>query len=249
MYRTERINAILETLKRTRCATVEELSQELFISASSIRRDLVELEGRGLVIRKYGGVELAVTDKLNVPFSLRMKVCVAEKKQIAQKAAALVEDGDVVFLDASTTAMYLAQELCKKNGLTVITNGIHAVQYLADYRVKVICTGGTLDYDDRAAMVGSETLKIIENMHADIAFIAPQAIDAHGTLYDYYREEAAIVSQMLRCATRRIALCDQKKIAKSSTFKQCSVGDLDVLISDVSQRERFGEMFPDVIYL
>ena len=74
--------------------------------------------------------------------------------------------------------------------------------------------------------------------------ISPQAIDCDGILFDCYREEVAVTQQMLDCAALKVCLCDSSKIGKSSTFKQCSLSDLDIVVCDTPLGEMFGEKFP-----
>jgi len=247
--KNERHREILEILERIPFVTVEYLAEELHISPSSIRRDLSILEARGSVKRSYGGVSLTVTDCLDIPFSMRMKANVAEKKKIAIKAAELVKDGDTVFLDDSSTCMYLAYELVKKRGVTIITNGVHTVHYLADFKTKVICTGGMLDFENRASMTGAETLRQISLMRANFSFFAPQALSEDGLLMDCYRETAAAARQMMLSGESKVALCDSSKVGKNSTFTQCSLGELDYLVCDESLSARYGKRFPRVCYL
>ena len=247
--KNERHNEIIEILKFSRYATVDYLASELHISPSSIRRDLAALEAMGSVTRSHGGVSLTVSDNLNISFAMRMKSNSSEKRKIAEKAIDLVCDGDVVFVDASSTTMHLIHRLTDKKGITVITNGIPALHYLSDFKMKVICTGGTLDSEDRAALVGNEAMRVVRDMRANIAFISPQAIDSEGVLFDCYREEAAVTRQMIECAALKVCLCDSSKIGKSSTFKQCSFSDLDVVVCDTPLGDIFGEKFPKTKFI
>ena len=245
----ERHEEILEILHQTPYASVEFLANELHISPSSIRRDLAMLETKGVVVRSHGGVSLKVTDNLDIPFELRLQAHAAEKKLIAQKAVELIEDGDTVFVDPSTTSMYLVYELVRKRGLTVITNGINVLHYLQPYNVRAVCTGGILDHADRAAMVGNETIRRINEMRADIVFFSPQAIDNEGTMFDCYPEEAATVQAMINCSAKRICLCDSSKIGCTSSFKQSDMSQIDAIVCDTPIEQIYGEKFPNVKFL
>lgn len=247
--KNDRHNEILEILKHSPYVTVEHLSQKLHISPSSIRRDLSVLEARGSVIRSYGGVSLACSNHQNVSFAMRMKANPAAKRKIAEKAMDLVNDGNVVFLDGSTTAMYLAYKLVNKTGVTVITNGLHIAHYLSEFKMKVICTGGSLDVEDRSLMVGSETIRAIRDMRADLAFVTTNAIDRDGILFDYTREGVAVVQQMLESAATKVCLCDSSKVGKTSTFRECSLSDLDAVVCDIPLGEIYGEAFPNTKFL
>lgn len=249
MYKNERLTEIMEILENTRYASVEYLAAKLHISASSIRRDLATLEERGQVIRSYGGVELAVSDNLNIPFAMRMQSNAAEKKKIARKAAGLVSDGDVVFVDGSTSAMYLVRELSEKRGLTVITNGVAALHYLSAFQVKTISTGGTLSPENRSVLIGDEVIRVLAGIRANFAFFSSQALGADGTLFDNYQAEIPCINQMLASAACKVFLCDSGKVGRLSTFKQCTLGDLDVVVSDKPLDKLYGDAFPGVRFL
>lgn len=245
----DRHDEILDILQKTPYATVDFLANELHISQSSVRRDLAALETRGAVVRSRGGVSLKVSDNLDIPFELRMQAHSEEKKLIAAKAAKLIEDGNTVFIDASTTVMYLGYELVRKRGLTVITNGINILYYLQPFNIRVVCTGGILDHADRAAMVGNETVKRISEMRADIVFFSPQAIDGDGNMFDCYPEEIASVQAMIACASKKVCLCDSSKIGNTSSFKQTDMSQIDILVCDTPLGHIYGEKFPHVSFI
>lgn len=249
MYKNERLSEILAILEKNRYISVEYLAAKLHISPSSIRRDLSVLEKQGLVLRSYGGVELVVSDHLNVPFSARMREQAAEKKVMAEKAAALVSDGDVVFVDGSTSGLYLVQRLAEKRGLTIVTNGVAALHYLSSFSVKTISTGGILNSENRSVLVGEEAIRMLSGIRANFAFFSSQALDGEGTLFDNYQAEIPCINRMLASASCRVFLCDSTKVGKLSTFRQCTLADLDVVVSDRSLEPFYGEAFPHLRFL
>ena len=247
--RNERYNEILDVLKVTTYATVESLAQQLHISPSSIRRDLATLEARGKVVRSHGGVELLEIGRAGASFSLRFRENAGAKRRMAEKAAELVNDGDVLFVDGSSTTMYLVHKLAQKNGITVITNGVNVAQYLSDYKIKVICTGGTLDTDDRSMLVGSDALRVVRELRADWVFFAVSALDDDGQMYDFTREGVAVVRQMMECARQKVCLCDSSKLGKTSIYRECDLGELDFLICDIPLASIYEEQFPNTKFL
>ena len=248
MNKNERFSEIIEILNNTPYTTIERLAEELHISTSSIRRDVTALEARGLVRRTHGGVSLMVSDNLNIPFAMRAKANASEKKHIAKKAAALVREGDVVLLDTSSTDLYIAHELVKKRGITVVTNSVAILAFLSEFNTKVLCTGGILDSEDRNGLVGNEALCRISEVRANLAFIAPQAIDEDGNLFDCYHDNIPIVRQMLASADQKVGVCDSSKLGKASTYKQCSIGELDALIGEINLGPFYAQKFPNVKY-
>ena len=139
MLNREREQEIINILKdKNGFVTVKELCKLLFASESSIRRDLKTLEERGLVKRSYGGATAVMNFSNISTFSQRTRANIAAKREIAQKAAALINDGDIIFLDQSSTAFYLAAAIMEKSSVTVVTNNIEIMMLLSNSNIKVI---------------------------------------------------------------------------------------------------------------
>jgi len=233
MYKNERELEILKALSREGYITVKQLSLQLYTSESSVRRDLAALEKRGIVKRSYGGVELNKNSSQVVPFSSRAHHNIHAKKIIAQKAIQLVKDGDIVFLDQSSSAFYVANELLKKSQITVVTNNIEIISLLSQSDIEVISSGGHLSKTNRVCLVGEDARKIFTEIHADIVFFSAKALATDGTIYDCVREEVCIRNTMLRNAAKKVFLCDSEKYGKTAGFRQCSVQDIDIVINEL----------------
>ena len=239
MYKNERENEIMTILETTGYATVEYLSEKLHISASSIRRDLAALEQRGLVSRSYGGVEIADKMSRHVPFALRTREHLPEKKRIAAAAVRLIEEGDVVFIDGSSTCSFLFRELPSVKGITVVTNSVDGLYYLRDFDIKVISTGGLMSRENRSVLVGHDAEEAVGSIHADIAFFASDALDEEGNITDSYMSEIPVTLRMLKNSRKRVFLCDGHKVGKTSVYHQCTLGDVDCVVSDAPLQDRF----------
>ena len=124
MLALERRNLILEKLQAEKRVVVSELSQLYEVSEETIRRDLDKLEKEGLATKSYGGAVINEDVSIDLPFNIRKNQNVSGKQQMADIAASLVQEGDHIFLDASTTAVFIAKALKEKERLTVITNSM-----------------------------------------------------------------------------------------------------------------------------
>ena len=120
---------------------VAELAKLLYTSESSIRRDLTAMELNGLVKRTHGGVTLIAENPALVPFSSRLHLHISEKKKIAKKALSFVQDGQVIFLDQSSSALFVAHELVGKKQVTIITNNIEILTTMSKSKLKVYASG------------------------------------------------------------------------------------------------------------
>jgi DeoR/GlpR family transcriptional regulator of sugar metabolism len=140
----ERLNRVLELLEQQATVQVTELAHRFDVSEVTVRSDLTRLAGQGLVARFRGGARLAEAPASEVGFDLRVRLREPEKRAIARGAATMVENGDAVALDSSTTAYYVALELRTKSELVVVTNGLRVAAALGDASgVTVIVPGGT----------------------------------------------------------------------------------------------------------
>ena len=132
---------ILNILEKRGYVTVKYLVDTLHYSSATINRDLNQMQTLGVVKRTYGGVEAA--RRSNLPtLSQRQFYMKKEKRRIAREAAALIQNGDTVFLDGSTTVQYILPFLAEKKGLRILTNNMRLAIELSDYDIDVICLGG-----------------------------------------------------------------------------------------------------------
>lgn len=240
MLNREREQEILSILKTTNgFVTVRQLCESLFASESSIRRDLKALEVRGLVKRSYGGAVLENNFSNIVTFNHRTRQNSSAKREIAQKAAALIKDGDIVFLDQSSTAFYLAEQILHRSGLTVVTNNIEITMLLSNSKIRVISSGGFLSDENRNCLIGGDAQRTFAGIYADIAFFSVKALSADGVVTDCSREEVVVRDVMLKNAAKKVLLCDSSKFDSRAPFVQCRLEDVDILISEADCARRF----------
>lgn len=250
MLKNEREREILNILKsKDGFITVKELCSILYASESSIRRDLTSLENKGYIKRTYGGAELITNYSHVVSFNQRAFHRVDAKKIIAKKAARLVKDGSIIFLDQSSTSFYLAGELISKHSITVITNNIEILYLLSGSDIKVISSGGYLSNENRCCLIGPDAQSVFENVYADMVFFSTKSLSEDGIISDCTREEVALRNIMLKNATKKVFLCDSEKFGTKSAYKQCSLTDLDYMISDNDKASKFNNIAKSLIIL
>ena len=248
MFRNERKNEILKILSVQDYVTVAELSKLLYTSESSIRRDLMELEQETLVVRSYGGVELAKSNARSVPFALRLHSRIREKKLMAEKAAALVGEKDIVFLDQSSSALFLAQELFRTRRVTIVTNNLEILCTDQPAGVTVYSTGGRVS-GYRRCLIGENATNVFSGMRADFAFFSSEALSPEGSIYDNSLEEVTVKNAMMRNAAKNVFLCDSAKFDKYAGYKQCDLRDIDCLVSEGEIPEKFRQLAPNTQFL
>ena len=169
MYQKERLDSILKIVEKYGYVTVKHLVSALHYSNATINRDLNELEARRLVKRSYGGVELAETVGIKLPF--RYHKMHVEKMKLAQAAAEMIKDGETVFIDAATTTEHIADFLLEKKNITVITNNLAIVMRLSEHNINVICLGGKV-LEPPCMLDGIDAVENAAKYHADKMFFA-----------------------------------------------------------------------------
>ncbi len=180
---------VLELLQTQEYATVIELATVLSTSTSTIRRMLESLQTKGLVTRTHGGVKLNGENAAPPSFSFRIHQNSFEKKKMALAAIKLIKNGDVIFIDGSTSAFYIADYLKEFQNIRVITNGIDTLSLLAKNNILAYSTGGQVSSENPSVLVGRYAEDMLCNFHADIAFFSAQSMDSDGEIYDCFEEE------------------------------------------------------------
>lgn len=231
MYNLERQEQILELLEQQKSISVTKLAKLLYVSQPTVRRDLSVLEQQGKVQRTHGGVVLRRSSDAEIPLMFREDQNHAAKRIIAKKASQLIHDGDVIFLDASSTASYLIPYLEKCKDIIVVTNSPKTSIRLGERKIKNYCTGGLLLMHS-FAYVGSEAERFMESINADLFFFSSRGYTENGAITDSSEQEVAMKKAMLRSAQRSYYLCDSSKKGQKFAFNICSVKDIAGIIDE-----------------
>ena len=214
MLAIERRNEILEKLQTDRRVVVSELSQIYEVSEETIRRDLDKLVNDGYAIKSYGGAVINENMNIDLPFNIRKNRNVIGKQRIAELVAKIVQDGDSIMLDASSTAVYIAKGLKDKKNLTLITNSMEIVIELLDMSDwRVLSTGG-VSREGSFALVGTQTNRMLQSYHADKAIISCKGLDMAAGLTDSDELLADNKRTMLENAKERILAIDSSKLGQ-----------------------------------
>jgi DeoR family transcriptional regulator of aga operon len=243
----ERRRAILEILNRDGRVLVLDLARRFETSQVTIRKDLEELHAHGLIHRTHGGALPAREGALEDP-TLREKEKLhrKEKLRIAQTAAGMVQEGQVVILDSGTTTTAIAHSLRHFHNLTVVTNAVNIAAELSGTAVEVILTGGTLRKNS-FSLVGPIAEETLHRLNADILFLGVDGFDVQYGLSTPNLLEAKVNRVMVEVAKRTVAVCDSSKFGRRSlslivppSALHQVVTDRGVLKSDVRLLKKAG---------
>ena len=229
MYQQERMDEIMRILKKYHYVTVDYLVKEICYSPASIRRDLTILEKQGMVTRSYGGVTLR--DANISPFRFRQHSMKLAKNAMAKKAADLVHERDVVFIDGSSSTQPIGHFLTDKKDITVITSNMVLANYLCENGITTYCTGGkVVDYP--GILGGQLMLDTLAKFNVDIAFFSTTAFSTDGRVLTRGEGSAQAHRAFREHAKSLVYLCGSDKFDTPGQFVSMTLENVDYFISD-----------------
>src|SRR5262245_54337005 len=225
---------VLRLLETRDSVHVAELAEAFSVSEVTVRSDLSALARQGLVARVRGGVRALQQGQSEVGFDLRLRLEVERKRAIGRAAAALVDEGEAVALDASTTAYYLALELREKRELVVVTNGLLVATALADAPgITVIVTGGVLRLS-AMSLVGDLGTDVLRTTRINKGFLGARGLSLERGLMDLNPDEVRIKQEMGDACERVYGIFDGTKWHRSALLAFVRPDDLAGIITDSS---------------
>ena len=232
----ERRKRLLDLLRHSPGLRVGELAAALAVSEGTVRNDLNALEEEGQLRRVRGGavVEEQRAPQISPSFSARLKRQAEAKQNIARWAAELVEDGDSILLDASSTVYHIARYLQNRQRLRVITNGLEAARLLAQNPTNtVILLGGVLN-PDGSSITGAFSERMLDDLYIQTAFVSCSGIAPEIGLTEVHISEAQLKSKAIRSAGRVVALVDSSKFGKVDLTPFARLEQISHLYTDCS---------------
>ena len=223
-----RRDQLLSQLSRHEPQSVRELARSLGVHGITVRRDLEQLTALGL-IERYAGLVRRASLPPDLPHTFRLYLHHPGKVQIAQRALSLIEDGEHIALDASTTALCLARLLVGRD-VTVVTTGLDAAHLLAELKVPVTLLGGQLHPGSRSFHHAPDHPGL--RMRIDKVFFSCAGLSSGGVLTEMHPGEVEAKQNLLRHARWRVSMIDHTKYGQSASWRLIRLQEVQVLISD-----------------
>ena len=229
----ERRQSLSELLRKQPGLRVPELAKALGISEGTVRNDLNALEQQGRLTRVHGGAVLNEQPPFpSSSFNIRYHNEAARKMKIARQAARLVNDGDSLFLDASTTVYYLARQLPERQRLRVITNGIDVARLIAENpNNMVILLGGTVG-SDGSSVTGLLSEQSLEELRMQKAFISCSGFSIERGMTEVHLPGAHLKRKAIACTQQVFALVGSNKLGKEDLTSFAGIDQIDHLFTD-----------------
>ncbi len=242
LFVEERKAKILELLSEREKLTVAELCKLFNVSGGTIRSDLNDLDVSGLLIKTHGGAIRHTKAAFEPKTGEREVDELAAKQSIAKEALKLIEDGDVILLDAGTTVFELAKILGSRRSLNIVTNDTRTADFLEKIPgMSVFLIGGLLRQNFHC-VVGTLGTDLLSKITVDTAFMGTNSFSAQKGATSPDIQQAEIRSKMIECAKRVVLLCDHTKIGKTSFAQSVPTDRIDVLITDHMSNEEKAEL-------
>jgi DeoR/GlpR family transcriptional regulator of sugar metabolism len=229
----ERRQSLMDILRKQPGLRVPELAKALEVSEGTVRNDLNALEEEGRLKRVHGGAVMNDRDQFqNNSFERRYKQNAAAKLAIAEEAAALVNDGDSILIDASSTSYYLARTLSDRKKLRVMTNGFEVARELAQNSSNTVILIGGVVNNDSSSVTGLLSEKIIAEMHIEKAFFSCSGFSLERGLTEVHFAEAQLKRKAIESSRQVIALVDSTKFGKEDLTPFARSDQIAYLITD-----------------
>lgn len=245
MLTIERQAEILRLLKDKKSVTVVELGKLFNVGEATIRRDLEKLERQGFLERTYGGAVLLDSLNAEIHLAIREQEQKEEKDFIGQTAAAMIQDGDTVILDSSTTTATMITHLSDKKNLTVITNGAKTAVELAGMNIAIHSTGGMLR-ENSLSFIGDHAKDFLKSYFVDKAFFSCRAVSMERGLTDSNQFEAELRKVMIHNCKQAFLLADHTKFGKVSFAHIANFEKIYMVITDKLPSSDWMKFFQDL---
>lgn len=232
MLPTQRRQAILAEVRQHSAVAADDLAREFAVSVETIRRDLRDLQQKGLLDRVYGGATQPAGRSSEGSFAARSTRHIEAKRAIAGLAATLAEPGETIVIDVGTTALEVARALPAAFHGRVLTNSVPAALELsAREHIEVLLCGGQVRGGD-AACSGATAQAFFEEFYADRAFLGSGGVHPEAGLTDYYPAEVVVRRTIIAHTAACYVLADSSKLGAIAVHRVCPLDRVTAVLTD-----------------
>lgn len=243
MLAIERKNEILNKLRLEQRVLVSELALHYGVTEETIRRDLDKLEKEGFATKTYGGAIWGNSIKTDLSYTIRNKTNVEEKTAIAKCISSMIQDGDHLMLDDSSTSLFVAKHLKEKKNLTIITYSVEVVVELSGVEgFTILSTGGQLR-PTSLAFEGFQVPQILSKYHVDKAIISCKGLDPEAGITDSAESHALSKQAMIKAAKHVILAIDDSKFDKVAFTQVAPIEQIQTLVTNRRPSREWMEVF------
>lgn len=242
--RTERFEKILDYLKTEGRSNLAELADINGVSVDTVRRDLAEMEEKGLVRRVRGGAVICEDDPVKKSFGIRSELHHDEKIELCHGLKSIITDGQTVALNNGTTNIEAAKYLCENfERLNIITNSLEVLGLMLEKKkFNVIVPGGLVDLKEKS-LYGTHCESDIRNYNIDVALLAVNAVSSQKGITDFRFNEVGVINAMMAGASKKYVLADSSKFETVSCVNICKIDRIDGFLTDRFIDEKTAKLY------
>lgn len=247
MLKEERHQYILNRIDQNYRIYITFLSAELGVSDDTLRRDLTELDERGLLTKVHGGA--IAKSGIPIEFTDRLNTGIPAKQQMAAKVIPMFQTGDILLIDGGTSNLEVARKIPLNMELTVYTNSFPIVNTLMHHpKLELIFLGGKV-FPSSQVTVGVSVFQALQTVRPDWLVLGISNVHPQQGLTDPNREEAMMKRLMIERARKRIILADSYKLNTAEAYTVASLGDIDYLVTEDCKIDYIKQHWPKGDYI
>ena len=229
--REDRLVQMESYIREHKSVSLDKLCEVFDVSKNTVRRDVAELLKRGTVEKVYGGVCARKNEQVLTPYEVRRRGSEDAKVAIGKRAAELVSDGDIIFIDSGTTTLHMIDFLADKRDLTIITNNLEAINRALPYEnITIIALPGQVRRKTHS-FTGDDAVRYLRRFNVRIAFMAATGLSSHGVTnsspMEYEIKKCAVES-----AETTVLLISHTKFGVTGLMTFAQLEDFDCLVTD-----------------
>ena len=237
MLNLERMEYVWKEIQEKKTVYVDQLAKKYYVSPSTIRRDLGELEKQGLIRRTYGGGILVEKESSEIPYQVRKNEKRDAKDAISRLGADLVGDGMYISMDTTTTVASIVRHLQSKTDLKIITTSAQtALECLDHLTAQIYCTGGWMSSISRG-FTGEAARSRLEEFYTDFLFLSGRSVSMDKCLMDVNEEDVFLKQTMIKNTRHTVLLCDSSKMNTYSYRQVCNWSQIEYMITEKKPSE------------
>lgn len=245
MSKSKRIADIEKYIYDNKNVTLKNLCETFNVSLNTMRRDIQDITQRTNIKKVYGGV-CVMQNKHLIAFEKRFSENTSAKQKIAKKAAELIEDGDIIFIDSGTTTTPMIDYIDEKKHVTVLTNNLKFIYNSIPYEnLKIISLSGTLNRDT-LSFTGGSAAEILNNFNISKAFMAATGISLTYGITNSSIQESMIKQAAVKRSQQKILLADHSKFDSVSLTTYCQLNCPDIIITDSAPPTEYSDYIKKV---
>ena len=240
--RTDRLREFEEYMQEKRSATIPELCAHFNVSLNTIRRDIKELVKNGSVTKVYGGIVWNQEDNI-VPFTARSSVALEEKRHIGSLAASLIEDGETIYIDSGTTAVYILPFIANRKNVTVVSNSLIVFNEIQKYPELNLLTAGGIYNQKTKSFVGLTAVNGLNDIRIRKAFMSATGVSIEAGATNNSLHEAEIKRAVISHAQKVVLMVDHSKLDRSAAICFCDIDQLACFVTDRRPPDKYIRFF------